>query len=103
MTSAKMLTANIRVVSDPPAAQPRGVTPSSFLGKSISNAVEGLDRFEIGIDLPEFPAQPLDMAVDRAIVDIDIVLIGGVHQLIARFHEARPLGEGFQDQEFGDG
>ena len=43
------------------------------------------------------------MAVDRAVVDIDVVLIGGVHELVAVLHHAGPCSKGFQDQEFGDG
>ena len=43
------------------------------------------------------------MAVDGAIVDIDLVVIGRIHQGIAALDHARALGEGMQDEELGDG
>ena len=43
------------------------------------------------------------MAVDGAIVDIDLIIIGSVHQLIARLDEARPLRQRLKQKEFGDG
>ena len=43
------------------------------------------------------------MAVDRAVVDIDVVVVGHVEQLVARLDDARPLGKRLEDQEFGDG
>src|SRR3546814_10145963 len=53
---------------------------SAFIGKTIPRPIEGGDRVEFGIDLAELAAQALDVAVDRAVVDINIVLIGGVHR-----------------------
>jgi len=41
------------------------------------------------------------MAVDRAVVDIDVLAIGGVHQLVAVLDMARTLCERFEDQELG--
>src|SRR3546814_11117344 len=109
-----MLTARMRVVSDQRADQtsgdsscsamlPSGFCPSwfrvsAFIGKTIPRAIEGGDRIEFGIDLAEFAAQALDVAVDRAVVDIDVVLIGGVHQLVAAAHDAGARGERFADQ-----
>src|SRR3546814_12581524 len=72
-------------------------------GEAVARAIEGRDRVEIGIDLAELAAQPLDVAVDRAVVDIDIVLIGGIHQLVAAAHDAGAAGQRFEDQKFGDG
>ena len=46
---------------------------------------------------------PLDVAVDGAVVDIDVVLIGDVHQLVARFDHAGPLRQRLEDHELGDG
>src|SRR4029079_14747899 len=37
------------------------------------------------------------------VVDINIVIIGNIEQLIARFDDAWPLGERLKDQEFGYG
>ena len=43
------------------------------------------------------------MAVDRPVIDIDLVIIGRIHQVIAAFDITRTRGQGLQDQEFGDG
>jgi hypothetical protein len=43
------------------------------------------------------------VAVDGAVVDIDLIVIGHVHQLIAAFHEAGPLRQRLQQQELGHG
>src|SRR5687768_3858548 len=102
-----MFTARMRVVSDQRADQTSGdsscsamlasgLRASAFIGKAIPRAIEGCDRVEFGIDLAELAAQPLDVAVDRAVVDIDIVLIGGVHQLVAAAHDAGAAGERFE-------
>ena len=42
------------------------------------------------------------MAVDGAVVDIDLVVIGRVHQRVAAFHHAGAGGERLQDEELGD-
>ena len=49
----------------------------------------------------ELLAQPLDVAVDGAVVDIDLVVIGGVHQRVAALHHAgaaapAPAGSGIR-------
>src|SRR3546814_20561724 len=107
-----MLTARMRVVSDQRADQTSGDSSGSaaasaprlaIVGEAVARAIEGRDRVEIGIDLAELAAQPLDVAVDRAVVDIDIVLIGGIHQLVAAAHDAGAAGQRFEDQKFGDG
>ena len=49
----------------------------------------------------ELAADALDVAVDRAVVDIDVVLVGDVEQLVAALDHAGPLGERLEDQEFG--
>ncbi len=41
------------------------------------------------------------MAVDRAIVDKDVVVIGRVHQLVAGAHHAGAHGQRLEDEEFG--
>src|SRR4051812_19003836 len=102
IATAKMLTARIRWRSEMRRVQPHRPRPS-LLAKAVPDAVERLDRPELAVDGAELAAHALDMAVDGAIVDIDVVLIGDVHQLVARFHNARPLGKRLEDQEFGDG
>src|SRR4051794_32073578 len=97
IATAKTLTARIRWRSETRLVQPRQPLGLSFLAKAISDPIERLDRAEAAVDGAELAAHPLDMAVDGAIVDIDVVLIGDVHQLVARFHHPGPLGERFED------
>src|SRR5271156_3730044 len=66
---------------------------------AISDAIEGFDLREFLIDRLELLAQPLDVAVDSAVVDIDVLAIGAVHELIAALHVAGAKGERLQDQE----
>src|SRR5690606_4645291 len=104
-----MLTTRMRVVSDQRADQTSGRSSaaasrlSALVSKTVSGTIKGRDRIEIGVDLAKFAAQTLDMAVDGAIVDIDIVLIGRIHQLVATAYDSRAAGKRFESQEFGDG
>src|ERR1700761_4464341 len=75
---------------------------SSFL-EAVADAVERFDHLEIVVDHLELLAQPLDVAVDGAVVDIDLVVIGRIHQRVAALHHAGTGRERLQDQEFGDG
>src|SRR5215213_7119599 len=74
---------------------------SSLLVESVSDAIEGFDGIERRVDGAELAPDALDVAVDGAVVDIDIVAIGDVEQLVARFYDSGALGEGFEDQELG--
>src|SRR3546814_13379525 len=69
------------------------------VGEAVARTIKGRNRIEIGVDLAEFAAQALDVAVDRAVVDIDVVLIGRIHQLIAAAHDARAARERFRSGE----
>src|SRR5579862_8139576 len=92
---ANMLTARIRGASD---QRPRQRSASwSLVGKSVSDAIEGLDGPELGIDRPELAPEPLDVAVDGAVVDIDFVVISCIHQLVTRLNEAGSLGQCVKD------
>src|SRR5829696_4622103 len=103
MARAKMLTARMRwrSIQRPDHLSSRSF--SSFLGKAVAYAVERLDRLEGGVHRSELTPQPLDVAVDGPVVDIDVVLISHVHQLVARLYHARPLGERLEDHELGHG
>src|SRR3954462_6661028 len=104
IATAKMLTASIRWRSDIRRVQPRRpVARLSLLAKTVSDPIQGLDRAKLAVHGAELAAHALDVAVDGAIVDIDVVLIGDVHQLVAGLDHPRPLGERLQDQEFRDG
>src|SRR6478609_9729028 len=89
--SGRMLTARIRVVSEKRLGQrheslrksARARSPLSGIGEAVAGAVERLDRSELRVDGAELAPQALDVAVDRAVVDEDIVGIGGIHQLVA--------------------
>src|SRR6202163_1389760 len=76
--------------------------PKSDFLEAIAHSVQGLYHFEIVVHDLEFLAQPLDVAVDGAIVDIDLVVIGRVHQGVAAFHDAGARGQRLQDQKFRD-
>src|SRR3954471_10989625 len=104
IATAKMLTARIRWRSETRRVQPRKPDGRSlsFLAKAVPDSIKRLDRVEPAVDGAELAAHALDMAVDGAIVDIDVVLIGDVHQLVAGLHHARSLGQRFEDQELGD-
>src|SRR5687768_6175540 len=103
MTMAKMLTARIRWRSDSRRDQLSRRSLSSLLGKAVSDAIKRPDRLEAAVDLAELAPHALDVAVDGAVVDIDVVLISDVHQLVARLHDAGPLRQRLQDHEFGHG
>src|SRR5690606_6418527 len=75
---------------------------SSLLLAAIADAVEGLDHLEIVVHGLDLLARPFDVAVDGAVVHIDLVVIGGVHQRVARLDHARAQRQCLQDEEFGD-
>src|SRR5690606_6664058 len=76
-------------------------SPSGFV-VPVADAIEGLDRVELAVDVAELFAEPLDVAVDCSVVDIDLIVIGSVHQLIAAFDVAGTLRERLQDKKLGD-
>src|SRR5437868_10919565 len=76
---------------------------SSWLVEPVSDAIERVDRVEGGIDGAELAPDALDVTVDGAVVDIDIIAIGDVEQLVARFYDPWPLGQRFEDHKLGDG
>jgi hypothetical protein len=69
----------------------------------LSHSVQRFDHVEIVVGLLELLAQPLDVAVDGAVVDIDLVVIGRIHQRIPALDHARARRQRLQDQELGDG
>src|SRR5947199_5293066 len=66
---------------------------------SVSDAIKRFDLLELAVDLAELAAHPLDVAVDRAVVDVDRLAVGGIHQLVAVLYMPRPLGEGLHQKE----
>src|SRR3546814_423876 len=88
--------------SRPPALASAG-RPALCLPVAVTDAIERFDLLEVVVDVAELLAQPLDVAVDGAVVDIDGLAVGRIHQLVAVLHVARPLGQRLQDEELGDG
>src|SRR5260221_6127800 len=104
-----IFTARMREVSETPRlqrsrpSQPLRGGSAIRIGERVTRAIERIYRVEARVGGAELSAQALDMAVDRAVVDEDIVAIGGVHQLVAALDHARAAGERLKDHEFGDG
>src|SRR5579883_2808330 len=97
-----------RRVSGPVSAAPAraaraGRCFASAIAVAVSDAIERLDLRELAVDHLELLAQPLDVAVDRAVVDIDVLAIGRVHELVAALDMAGPRRKRLQDEELGDG
>lgn len=70
---------------------------------AVANAVQGFDLVEIIIHLPEFFADPLDVAVNGAVIHIHGVSVGRINQLIAGFDQTGALRKGFDQQKLGYG
>mmetsp|Transcript_19885 Transcript_19885/g.32445 ORF Transcript_19885/g.32445 Transcript_19885/m.32445 type:complete len:227 (-) Transcript_19885:92-772(-) len=69
----------------------------------MTDPVQRLNRREGIVSCAHLFTQTLDVAVDGPVIHIDLIIIGHVHQLVARFYETRPLGQRLQQQELGDG
>src|SRR5215210_2344748 len=63
---------------------------SPFL-EAVSDPVQRLDHLEARIDDLELLAQPLDVAVDGAVVHVNLIVVSGVHEGIAALHDPRTL------------
>src|SRR3954469_23476291 len=59
--------------------------------EAVADAVQGLDHVEAWIDGLELLPQPLDVAVDGAIVHVDLIVVSGVHERVAALHHAGAL------------
>src|ERR1700722_1976413 len=76
------------------------MTPASGFLEAVSDPVQRFDHFEFVVHDLELLAQPLDVAVDGAIVDVNLVVIGRIHQGVAALDDAGPRGERLKDQKF---
>src|SRR5258708_35134736 len=72
--------------------------PSALL-VAIAHPVKRLDGIELVVDRLEFLAQALDVRIDCAIIDIDLIVIGRIHEIIPALDEAGPLRQRLQDEE----
>src|SRR5690554_1367326 len=70
---------------------------------AITDAIKRFDRIEAVIDFLELLAQALDVAVDGAVIHIDLIVISGIHQRIPALHIAGALGKRLKDQKLRDG
>src|SRR5262245_40811650 len=75
---------------DPAPFSAKGL--SLFVLVAVADAVKRLHLGEFAVHHAELLAQALDMAVDGAVIDIDMLAIGGVHQLVAALHMSGPRG-----------
>src|SRR5258708_28489523 len=66
----------------------------------VAGAAHGADRILLAARIEQF-AQPPDMHVHGAFVDIDIAAPDAVEQLLAAEHPARMLQEKLQEPAFG--
>src|SRR5690606_221784 len=71
----------------------------SDFAEAVTDAVKRLDHVEVLVDGLELLAQALDVAVDRAVVDIDLLVISRIHKRVPALDHAWPLGERMQDEE----
>src|SRR5262249_12959017 len=102
-----------RRLSDAPPSAAAGVTGGagasepaatvSPVAVTVSDALQRLDLRELAVDPFEFLAQPLDVAGDGAVVDVEMLAIGGIHQLVAALDVAGPGRQRLQDEKLGDG
>src|ERR1700675_3192008 len=67
-----------------------------------ADTVNGFDDI-VAIGRGKLGADVANMAVDGAVGDLDVELIGGVHDLLAAEYHRRPRQEGAQDSEFDGG
>src|SRR6185437_15606307 len=79
----------------------RAVRRASGFAVAVADAIKRFDGVEVRVYLAELLAHPFDVAVDRAVVDVDLIVVGRVHQVVAAFDEAGALGQRLQQQELG--
>src|SRR5262245_63173292 len=75
---------------------------SSDLSKTVPDAIKRIDHVEGIVDRQELSTHSLDVAVDRAVIDVDVIVISRIHERVAALDHARASRERLQDQELGD-
>jgi hypothetical protein len=66
----------------------------------VANPIDCLDQIKGNVDLFELFAQTFDVTIDCAILDIDAVIISGIHEGVAILENPRSKCEGAQNQKF---
>src|SRR5580704_15977927 len=89
-------------VADDGRLNPGDWSPSAFL-VAVADAIQRFDLVEAVVDRAEFFADALHVAVDGAVIDINVLAIGGVDKLVTAFHHAGARRQRLDQQELGDG
>jgi len=55
----------------------------------IPHTIKGLDSVKRFICFAELLPKSFDMAIDCAVIDINLIIVSGVHQLVSGLHIAR--------------
>ena len=71
--------------------------------KPVTHPIKRFDHVEGVVDPSEFLAQALNVAVDCTIIEINLVIVGGIHQSVAALDYTGARGERVQEEELGDG
>src|SRR5689334_20719820 len=59
-----------------------------FIQELVPYAIECLDGVELGIHRAKLAAHALDVTVDGAVVDIDVVVVRDIQELVAGLHDS---------------
>src|SRR3954453_7733076 len=91
----------IEVVWSATVADGAEAPTDSTVAISVPDAIEGFYLGEIRVGGLELLSQPLDVAVHRSVVDVNMLAIRRVHQLVAVLDVPWTMRERFEDQELG--
>jgi hypothetical protein len=80
-----------------------GIFAANLFLQAIAQPINRLDHIKGFVRLLEFSAQALDMTINSTIIDINIILISGIHQTVAVLEYSLTRNQGLQNQKFGDG
>src|SRR5580704_8498352 len=71
--------------------------------KPVPHPVQRINHVERVVHSLEFLAHAFDVTVDGTIIDVNLIIVNGIHQGVTAFDYAGAHGECLHDQEFGDG
>ena len=63
-------------------------SPCLVFFEPVADAIKCFDLIKIAVDRYKLFSQPLDMAVDGPVIDINLIVIGSIQQGIAAFDHA---------------
>src|ERR1700683_2625321 len=70
--------------------------------KPVTHPVQRINHVKRIVHSLEFLAHAFDVTVDGTIIDVNLIIVNGVHQGVTAFDYAGAHGERLHDQEFGD-